>query len=39
VGVKEGKAYSDPTNWGTAQELQASKGRWSFLGVDEKENE
>ena len=34
--IKKGKAYTDPTNWGSAQELIGSKARWYYIGVDSK---
>ena len=34
--AKEGKAYSDPTNWGSAQALAAGKARWYYIGIDGK---
>ncbi len=34
--LKEGKAYTDPTNWGSAQELAAIKARWYYIGIDGK---
>jgi hypothetical protein len=34
--IKEGKAYTDPTNWGSAQELAAAKARWYYIGIDSK---
>jgi hypothetical protein len=32
--LRKGKAFSDPTNWSSANELQALKLRWYFVGVD-----
>jgi hypothetical protein len=32
--LKKGKAFSDPTNWSSAPELQAMKQRWYFVGID-----
>jgi hypothetical protein len=34
AALKKGKAYSDPTNWSSAAELQAMKTRWFFVGID-----
>jgi hypothetical protein len=34
--VKGGKAYSDPTNWGSSQRLTAGKARWYYIGEDAK---
>lgn len=36
AAVKKGKAYTDPTNWASAQELAAGKARWYYVGVDAK---
>ena len=34
--IKQGNAYSDPTNWGSAPELAARKTRWYYIGIDGK---
>jgi hypothetical protein len=34
--IKEGKSYSDPTNWSAANELSAHKGRVYYIGIDSK---
>ncbi|OAI53622.1 hypothetical protein AYO44_15835 [Planctomycetaceae bacterium SCGC AG-212-F19] len=34
--VKEGKAYTDPTNWGSGPELTAGKARWYYIGINGK---
>ena len=34
--IKEGKAYADPTNWGSGESLIARKARWYYIGVDSK---
>ena len=34
--AKEGKGYTDPTNWASAPELIAGKARWYYIGIDGK---
>jgi hypothetical protein len=34
--IKAGKAYTDPTNWASAQELMTAKARWYYVGIDSK---
>jgi len=34
--IKEGKAYTDPTNWGSGERLTAGKARWYYIGEDSK---
>jgi hypothetical protein len=34
--IKGGKAFTDPTNWGSARGLVAGKARWYYIGIDGK---
>jgi hypothetical protein len=34
--IKEGKSFTDPTNWASGPKLVAGKARWYFIGVDKK---
>jgi hypothetical protein len=34
--IKKGQSYADPTNWASANELTACKGRAYYIGIDSK---